>query len=347
MISMSLDPVSRVRAPTIYDVARRAGVSHQTVSRYLKGHEGIRPGTREKVKLALDDLNYRPNFTARSLATSKSHRIAVLASGLALSGPGQTVQGLANAARSAGYLIDIIAIDVNDSQSIASAVELLGQQEFAGIVVVAVSDEVHAALVGIDYGVPVYVDSGPADLLSPGGESYNANGISQLVDHLVELGHHDLVHLAGPSNWLAARNRAAAFRARIQHHRLPLHNVIEGDWSAQSGYDAMMAVTPGDHVTGVVAANDQMALGAVHALHRRGLSVPNDVSVTGFDDILDTAHYLPPLTTIRIDFEQQGSFLFEYILAAIEGTAGENPISALSAQLIVRESTAEPVGLKL
>lgn len=328
------------RAATIYDVADRAGVSHQTVSRFLKGFAGIRPETQERVRAALLELEYRPNMTARSLATMRSHRIAVLASSLSLSGPGLTVQGLADAARGAGYLVDIVAIDPADRSSIVDAVDLVRQQELAGIIVVAVSDEVQSVLTGVDFGVPVYLDSGPADLPTPAGSSYNSMGISHLVDHLVELGHRDLIHLAGPSNWLAARNRSSAFVARVAHHGLPRHPVIEGDWSSQSGYEAMMSVPLSESVTAVVAANDQMALGAIHALSARGLAVPTDVSVTGFDDILDSAHFTPPLTTTRIDFQRQGRYLFETILAAIENREPTGVQAALTPELVVRGSTA-------
>ena len=190
------NPRSANRAATIYDVADRAGVSHQTVSRYLKGFEGIRPETQNRVRTALLDLDYRPNMTARSLATMKLHRIAVLASSLALSGPGLTVQGLADAARAAGYLVDIVVIDPVDHSSVVDAIDLVRQQELAGIVVVAASDEVQSELAGVDFGVPVYLDSGPADLLTPSGASYNRVGISRLVDHLFELGHRDLLQVA-------------------------------------------------------------------------------------------------------------------------------------------------------
>lgn len=327
---------------TIYDVAARAGVSHQTVSRYLKGFEGIRPETRERVRVALEELEYRPNMSARALATNRSNRIAVLTSDLVSAGPTQTVQGLATAARGAGYLVDIIAVDLQRRGAIDDAVGLLRQQDLAGIVVIAVSDPVRDGIRGVDFGVPVYIDSGPADLDAADGHSYNALGVELAVAHLIGLGHRKIVHLAGPEEWIAARNRASAFDEAIATAGLTRFRHLVGDWSAASGHDAVAATDLPEEVTAIVSANDQMALGAVNALAGRGIRVPQDVSVTGFDDIAESRYFLPPLTTVRIDFEQQGIYLFDSLIARIDNADPPDARAFMAPTLIVRSSTASP-----
>ena len=330
----------KVRRPaTIYDVAAEAGVSHQTVSRYLKGFEGIRPTTRERVARALVDLNYRPNLTARNLATSSSHRIAALTSDLLSAGPSQTLQGLASAARSDGYLVDIMTIDVNRPSSVSDAVSLLGGQDLAGVVAIAVSDPVRDMIGRINLGVPVYLDSGPADLAAPSGPTFNAVGIRLVMEHLLELGHRDILQLSGPLDWVSARNRAAEFDSVVREHGLRVYPPMSGDWSAASGYRAITDHPFDPRVTAVVASNDHMALGAIHALAEAGISVPGDVSVTGFDDIHEASYFLPSLTTVRIDFERQGTFVFEALKAAIAGETSPDRSSFMQPQLMVRRST--------
>ena len=130
---------------TIYDVAKLAGVSHQTVSRFIKGYQGIRPATRDKVVSALDQLGYRPNLTARSLKSGRSHRIAALTHEINQIGPSRIVQGASMAARQAGYLLDIIALDMGDPAAIQEALDLAAQLDVAGVLALASTDEMAEA----------------------------------------------------------------------------------------------------------------------------------------------------------------------------------------------------------
>ena len=173
------------KSANIFDVARLAGVSHQTVSRFLAGYEGIRPATRERVATALKELNYRPNLAARSLATNKSHRIAVLTGDLLSAGPSQTVQGVAVAARQAGYVVDIVSFDVKDPASLSNAFGLIRNQDLAGVVSLAISDDMRTAIDKVAIDVPMLLDSGPADRPGPVGTTFNAYGAQLVVEHLV------------------------------------------------------------------------------------------------------------------------------------------------------------------
>ena len=147
------------RPATIYDVAKRAGVSHQTVSRMLQGYEGIRPETRARVQAALDELEYRPNLAARSLATNRSRRIGALVYELLEVGPSKTIQGASDAARHAGYLLDIVTLDPRDDSAVEQALTVLRNQDLAGIVAFAPMDLLSDRIQRADFSVPVLLET--------------------------------------------------------------------------------------------------------------------------------------------------------------------------------------------
>ncbi len=326
------------RGATIYDVASAAGVSHQTVSRFLKGYAGIRPATRERVVAALEALDYRPNLTARSLTTGRSHRIGALTHEIDQFGPGKIVQGASAAAREAGYMLDIVALDAGDQGSIAEALELVKQHDLAGVLALASTDEMTAALESTDFRVPAFIgverDDDPPMQVS----ELTSVGFPALFRHLMELGHRRVVHVAGPPTWSAARNRLRAYQSLVEEHEMVSDGVFQGDWSARSGYEVMRQVVGDLDATAVVAANDQMALGAMRALTEGGLRVPEDVSVTGVDDLAEAALFGPPLTTLRVDFTAQGQAAVAQLLARIDGVEPDRSAS-LQCTLVVRRST--------
>jgi len=309
------------RPATIYDVARLAGVSHATVTRMLRGFEGIRPETRARVQRALDTLDYRPNLTARSLITGRSHRVGAVMHEIDQVGPSRIVQGAAAAARRTGYVLDIVTLDVTDRGAIEESLELMTQHDLAGIIVFASTDDMADAYAQARFRVPVELSM---DEDGGGGvERSIGAAIDQTVAHLAALGHRRLVHIAGPGGWVAARNREAFYRAAVERHGLESVGRLQGDWSSASGYAAIADLPRG--VTGIVASNDQMALGALRALEERGIRVPEDMSVTGVDDIPEAAYLRPPLTTIRLDFLSQGEGVFLRLLRRIDPAAATGP----------------------
>ena len=334
---------TRVKAPTIYDVAQVAGVSHQTVSRFLKGFEGIRPETRERVVRALDELDYRPNLTARSLKSGRSHRIGALAHEISQVGPGRIVEGASIAAREAGYVLDIISLDTRNPRAIDESLSLIMQHDLAGVLALAVTDEMTRAFESTAFGVPSYVASesegepdDPRGLLS-------RIGIPALVAHLAGLGHRRLVHVSGPMMWSASRNRCTAYEAAIESLGLSSVAILHGDWSAASGYRAIAELKELPDATAYLVANDQMALGVMLALKERGLRIPEDVSVVGVDDIPEAAYLDPPLTTVRNDFESQGRAAVAQLLARIERSALVRVAVSPPALVIRRSSGPAPM----
>jgi DNA-binding LacI/PurR family transcriptional regulator len=327
-------PNRESRPSTVYDVARRAGVSHTTVIRLLRGYEGIGPTTRARVEQALRDLDYKPNLSARSLITGRSHRIGALTHQIDQVGPRQIVQGASAAARAAGYVLDIVTLDMDDIDSIRMGMKLFDDSGLAGLVILSSTDEMREALDSTSFRVPVYFSGEQKDPSQDDPEEDQA--IEDLVEHLVHLGHHYFFHIGGAPNWPAGRNRHHAYQSIIERREVSSVGSAYGDWSAESGYEIGMAIP--SHVTAVVAANDQMAIGAMLALRRRGYDIPGDVSVTGMDDIPEAAFLWPPLTTVRLDSLTWGALAVKRLLSKIEGTgpADEAPERPT---MIVREST--------
>lgn len=324
------------RPATIYDVARAAGVSHQTVSRLLKGYAGIRPETRDRVDAAIRELGYRPNLTARSLTTGRSHRIAALTHEITQVGPSKILEGANMAARDAGYLLDVIALDVHDPAAIRESINLALQFDLAGVLALSSTDEVTDAVNSSTFRGPFYLATGHDRL--PSDSAPGTGGLMAVLRHLADLGHRDVVHIAGPRAWVGARNRTREYEAAVVELGLRSQGVIHGDWSARSGYEAISS-WPGElPATAFVAANDQTALGIILALNERGYRVPEDVSVTGVDDTPEAAYYSPPLTTLRLDFTAQGRDAVQQLLALIDGVEPPPP-SPRRPELIVRRST--------
>ena len=343
----SADPEPDATAPakpaTIYDVAQVAGVSHQTVSRFLKGFEGIRPETREKVVRALDELGYRPNLTARSLKSGRSHRIGALTHDLSQVGPSRVAEGASAAAREAGYVLDLISLDVRNPRAIEESLELITQHDLAGVLALSNTDEMTRAFETTEFRVPAYIHTEADDAITNQPSDLAGVGIAALMSHLAELGHRTLLHIAGPRNWAASRNRVRAYELGLAHHGLRSAGVLVGDWSARSGYEAIasLAEIP---ATAIVAANDQTALGAMLALKERGLRVPEDVSVVGIDDIPEAAFFDPPLTTVWIDFDNRGRQTLLTLLAQIEHTEIRT-VDVPPPRLIVRRSSGPAPGV--
>ncbi|KRA24881.1 transcriptional regulator [Microbacterium sp. Root61] len=326
--------------PSIYDVAKQAGVSHMTVSRVLNGHPNIRESTRARVLQVIDEMNYTRSSIARALATRRAMRIGVLVDSPVQWGPNSTLRAIEEAARGAGYAISAFSIsDDKESQIDVGVVELVTQGVDA-LCVIAPRASSLDLLRRQSTGLPILVIKAESDAEMHTAAVDQRAGAMAAVMHLIELGHRSIAHLSGPLDWFDARAREQGWRDALIDAGLPIGTPVVGDWTSDCGY-AFGAAYDFDTVTAVFAANDQMALGLVHGLSERGLSVPDDISVVGFDDLPDARHFLPPLTTVRQDFSALGALALEIIIAAIEGDeAAEHDI--IEPRLVVRGSTARP-----
>ncbi|MFO7691113.1 MAG: LacI family DNA-binding transcriptional regulator [Cryobacterium sp.] len=217
------------RAPSIRDVARLAEVSHQTVSRVLNEHPSIRDSTRARVRQAMEELQYRPNQAARALSKGRSRTIGVLSASSSQYGPPRCIAAIEDAAREQGYFVDTANLASADAGSIAEALEHLQDQAVEGLVIIAPQVRVFDVLAGMTLDVP-YVS-----LHSTGAEGPEARAVDQVAGarlatrHLIELGHREIVHLAGPQDWIEAEARMRGFLDEIDDAELSTHPPILGD----------------------------------------------------------------------------------------------------------------------
>ena len=322
----------------IFDVARLAGVSHQTVSRVVNNLPNVRPATRQRVEDAIKQLRYRPSTAARSLVTRRTRTIGLITTGAPDYGPSSTLLGFNEAARKARYVVSISSMLETDVASMRQSVDLLLSQNVEALVLIAAHRGALEAIQGIDLGVPLVAveSSGRLGFHSVSIDQFQ--GAYAATTHLVELGHRDILHLAGPLDSMDATERVRGWRAALSEHGLVAHEPLVGDWSPASGYRLGRELAEARGFTALFASNDQMALGAMHAFGQAGISIPGDVSVIGFDDIPEAEHFSPPLTTIRQDFSELGRTVMSTLLELIlDGTLEEAPHPA--PQLVVREST--------
>ena len=331
----------KVRAPNIRDVAALAGVSYQTVSRVLNDSPSIKASTRQRVQDVIAEIGYRPNQAARALVTSRTRTIGVLSSQNAHYGPTTSVNAIEVAAREAGYRLSITSVATGDYASIKSAIDYLLSQAVEALVVIAPQVRVFDALTDLSISVPYVTIESTGRNLDHSLSVDQVTGARLATKHLIDLGHTEITHISGPQDWIEADARMQGFLREINDAELRTRAPILGDWSAHFGYYAGLELLRFRDFTAVFAGNDQMALGFMHACRESGLDVPGDISVVGFDDIPEAAHFSPPLTTVRQNFAEIGRRAISLLLSELGGGVGQNH-DQIAAELIVRSSTAAP-----
>jgi DNA-binding LacI/PurR family transcriptional regulator len=331
------------RRAVMSDVAKLAGVSHQTVSRVINGSEQVREETRERVLAAMRMLDYRPNPVARALVTGRSNTIGVVSFDTTLYGPASTLFGIERAAHEEGYFTSIVSLKSLDRPSVLTAVDRLRGQAVDGILVIAPQvTAVHAvAHLPADVAL-VAVEAGPDDEVPVVAVDQFA-GAAAATRHLLELGHRTVWHIAGPGDWQESRQRIAGWRHALEAAGAEQLAPLAGDWSARAGYELGQRLMAEPDVTAVFVANDQMALGLLRVLHETGRNVPGDVSIVGFDDVPEAAYFTPPLTTVRQDFMEMGRRSLHLLLGEIDNGTRSTTRDIVPPELIVRASTA-PAG---
>ncbi len=332
----------RQRRVSMADVARLAGVSSQTVSRVSNGHPSVIGSTREQVLAAMRELGYLPNSAARALKRGAFRTIGVILFSLSSIGNSRTLEAIANHAATEGYAITLIPVAVPTQDSVLGAFTRLGELAVDGIIVIMEVHLLDAATVTLPPNVQVVVvDSDAGDRYTV-VDTDQGDGARQAVTHLLELGHHTVWHVTGPEDSYASKGRWRAWQQTLEAAGRPVPRPLHGDWSAESGYRAGLTLAQKPDCTAIFAANDQMALGILRALHEHGRSVPGDVSVVGFDDIPDAASFIPPLTTVHQDFAEVGRRCVQGVLRQIERGEPEHGTTLVPTRLAIRASTAAP-----
>ncbi len=328
------------RKPTINDVAEIAGVSFGTVSRVLNNAPDVSAATRERVLQAIKDIGYRRNRAATALVTNRSTSIGLLSDGSPRFGPVGTLMALETVARKKGYATTVISVDKPYDESVQAALDTLDDTGVGGIIVVAPLVDMASAVWNASCRVPVEMIAAGASS-TPNVFTYSENqelGARLATQHLIDLGHTDIAHLAGSMDWFDGRVRKRGWEAALGDAGLPPGLCLEGDWSPRWAYETgLRLVREGKVPQAVFAASDHTALGLIRALTENGIRVPEDVSVVGFDDIEGSDYFLPPLTTVRQDFTALAHMSMEVLLGAMEGREVDR--TPIAPTLIVRESS--------
>jgi DNA-binding LacI/PurR family transcriptional regulator len=331
-----------VRDPAMTDVARLAGVSHQTVSRVLNGHPNVREQTRLRVQAAIAELGYRPNRAARALVTGRSQVIGVVAQNTTLYGPASLLAALEQAAAESGFAVSVGSVRDLDHRSISAVVERHLAHRVAGIVVIAPVESAGEALERLPKDVPLVTVDGDPHRPMPLVTVDQAAGARAATQHLLDAGHRTVWHVSGLSDWFDSAGRIEGWRAALTSAGAEIPPLVPADWSAAAGYRCGQMLARMPDVTAVFTANDHLALGVLRALHEHGRRVPDDISVVGFDDVPEAAYFIPPLTTVRPDFGAVARASLEMLLTQIESVSGGALRRTIAPTLVARRSVAQP-----
>jgi DNA-binding LacI/PurR family transcriptional regulator len=334
--------IRAARTPAMTDVARLAGVSHQTVSRVLNNQTSVRPATRDRVLVAMRELDYRPSVTARAMNTGRTNVLGVITFDDVRYGPVSVLHGIGEAAWERGYLVSAVAPRSLRPSGVLQVVDRLIDQAVDAVIVIAAEESVARAVAEMLPDMPTVMLDQSFDERIPAISVDEVLGARLAVDHLLSLGHPTVWHVAGPTGWIAAKERVSGWQAALTDAGVLVPEPLFGDWSADSGYELGRHLAERPEVTAVFAANDQMALGLVHALYDGGRRVPDDVSVVGFDDIPEVSHLLPPLTTVRPDFVEVGRRCLTAALDQLDHPVGPTAREVVAPELIVRRSSGPP-----
>lgn len=332
------------RPPGMMDVAREAGVSHITVSRVVNGHPSVRPETRTRVEAAIQKLGYRRNSVARALKSRRSSTIGVVIVGSDLFELPRILLGVETAAKTAGYWVSLASRQGESTTGdLVETLQRLTDQSVEAIAVVTDRPSAVEALTGLSFEVPVAVvmSGGVSDPDLSFVEVDQELGARLAVRHLLGLGHRDVAHLTGALRTFDARARVEGWRAELA--AIGAEGVLlEGDFSADSGFRLAHRLCDADAgpPTAVFAGNDLMAMGVLAAFAERGVRVPRDVSLVGFDDMKGADFLVPALTTVRQDFAHLGRSAIEQLVRMLGGEPAQR--RRITPELVVRHSTAAP-----
>ena len=349
--------MAQKRRVTIKEVAKAAGVSTQTVSRVLNKRPDVAPETFQRVQQIIEETGYAPNILARSLK-GRSRTLGVVAYGLDYFGPSRVLTGIEEQANELGYSIFLNLIHQPETNDVDDLLKNLVSRQVEGIIWAIPeigNNRAWAQAQSPDLPIPVmFVNGtvGPGTLPLAGIDNFAIGRLA--TQHLLEGGSRQIGIITGPPNWWEARQRQQGWRETVEAHGLTVEDrlVTAGDWSARSGEQGLYRLLDQcPEMDAVFASNDQMALGVLHAAHRLGKRIPQDLSIAGVDNIPESAHFWPPLTTVRQRLREAGGQAVRELDQMIRSTDhtkndqdGKTPnIALLQPELVVRESTLPQV----
>lgn len=325
------------------DVAEKAGVSVTTVSHVVNNTRKVNPETRDRVKKAMQALGYHPNVLARSLRRGESHTIGIILPDSTNPYFAEVVRGIEDASFSQGYSVILCNSD-NDLEKEFLYTNVLLEKQVDGVIFVAAGLSAKNIRTLEIRGVPfVLIDRRVPDTEADYVLGDNQGGALLATKHLIELGHQMIACLAGPKGVKLSSERIAGYRQALEAANLMFNPrwVAEGDFQYQSGYDAAQSLLSNQPVpSAIFACNDLMAMGIYRYAHEKGLSIPDELSIVGFDDVRLAAYANPPLTTVRQSKHEMGSLAIRLLMERMNQPDLAPRLEVLATELIVRESTA-------
>jgi len=334
------------RRASIWDVARAAGVSHQTVSRVINGNTNVREETRRVVMAAIAELGFRPNRAAQALAGGPVRAMTVLTADTSRFGSAMTLRGIEEEARRADYAV---GISVLEPEAARTAADVVGRITQAGNAVAVIAFDAAGAralrLLPPEFPVVAAVELPEDGELVPGRPQVwtdDRTAAAEATRYLLGLGHRTVHHVAIPSSTSPVGQRARGWQDALREAGRPVPDLAEGGWSPRSGYAAAQPLVADPSVTAILCGNDDLALGVLRAAREAGRDVPGSLSVVGFDDASHSGFLAPALTTVRLDFAGLGRACFGLLRRLLEPDGDCAAAVWDRPRLIVRESSGPP-----
>jgi LacI family transcriptional regulator len=327
---------------TLHDVAKLCGVSYQTVSRVVNNSPDVSNKTRRRVLEAIEALGYQPNLIARSLKTRQSLMLEVIIFGVDTYIPRELMESMGRAAKAHGYRLMFSSIVDDDVRGMQSLLHRLNSRACDGAIVTApIEIDSYAKVLETHTAVPIVQVRNKRTAAVPSVTIDQHAGIQMATQYLLDLGHRQIAEISGPLSWYEASLRHSDFLAILNANGLAPAAIVESSqWMPSGGYAAThQLLDSGVSFSALIAANDYLGLGAILALTERGLRVPEDVSIVGFDDSPEAAFFRPPLTTIRQDYEALGQQSVQYLIDIIHNPDTPVHQRVLAPRLIERQST--------
>ncbi|WP_040950669.1 LacI family DNA-binding transcriptional regulator [Gorillibacterium massiliense] len=323
---------------SIFDVAKKSGLSVVTVSRVINNSGTVREKNRLKVLEAMKELDYYPNAAARSLARGKTGIIGLTLTTLHDSFLDAVVKEINDRLTESGYFLALSIITGADQPIYPT---IFQEDRVDGLILLCPINEDQYAMELKKKKIPfIMLDNQQKNPSVSSVMVDNFKGGYDAARHLIDLGHKDIAHISGPSSYLSSRERERGFLAAMEEADLTPSRVEQGDFSITSGYEIASSWLASGHLpTAIFAADDLLAMGVMDALKNSGVLIPEDVSIVGFDDHIYAAEFRPRLTTVRQPADKIGRLGVDILLKLIHDPTKRNTTQVLAPELIVREST--------
>lgn len=332
-------------APTIHDIARYAGVSLATVSRVLREPEKVTAAKRERVREAITHFNYVPNAIAQQLRRPRMRTILAIVPAISNLFFAEALKNIENVAHELGFRV-LIGETQRKQDRLDHYVELLTSRMADGLILFgSLLPSVLRGNVSAGAGLPFPLVLAEGSIQGPDCPRVKIDNISSgqmAACHLIATGRKKIAMIAGPLHYSVCRDRLTGYRQSLNEAGLETRAewLVEGNFSMASGYEAMQRLLALEELPDAVfCAGDEMAIGAQAAIRERGLRVPQDIALIGFDDLRFAAYASPPLTTIRQPAAQLGDLAVRLMHGLFNGDNASNRTMVLTHELIVRGST--------